>query len=326
MIKNLLTVSAIWILCVLVTYAENERNTSNTGSKESVTKLIKQLSDPQWNVRATAALNLGALNAKEAIPDLMKLLKDTNEKMPVRLNSAMALMKLNAKEAIPEIMKLLKERDEDTVEVAVLCLGKLGAKEAIPDLMQLLKDPKRADARLAAAYALGDIGAKEAIPELVKLLNDKHDDVCFAAGWALAKLDAKSVIPDVKKLMKNSDEGICFSISSALAKLGVKDAIPDLVRILNESKQSERRGLSAIVLVEIGEKDKVTKEVIKDIVLCAHDDVSGRAKSALKELGVGNEEIRTILTQSAKEKGKEGKEGNEKEGNEEGGENEEEGD
>ncbi|GBD36504.1 hypothetical protein HRbin36_01629 [bacterium HR36] len=96
-----------------------------------------------------------------------------------------------AKEAIPEVRKLLQDPDEDVQEWACSTLGRIGeaAKVAIPDLEKIILNRQAADkVRWAAAVALGNIGpvAVSATPTLLKALQDSDPWLRWAATEGLS--------------------------------------------------------------------------------------------------------------------------------------------
>jgi HEAT repeat protein len=96
-----------------------------------------------------------------------------------------------AKTALPELKKMLKDSDEEVRIVAVCALADMGpvAKETVPELIALLKDPSE-QIRAAAVEALGKMGpaAKAAIPRLREMLEEESDVLAEAVEQALAKV------------------------------------------------------------------------------------------------------------------------------------------
>src|SRR5262245_22896481 len=92
-----------------------------------------------------------------------------------RKQAANALAAVKSKEAIPELIRALKDKDAGVRASAAEALWTIGAEahEAVPHLVPLLKD-KEAGVRLNAAGALGDIGqqAATAVPALRQTLKD----------------------------------------------------------------------------------------------------------------------------------------------------------
>ncbi|MBI4833927.1 MAG: HEAT repeat domain-containing protein [Planctomycetes bacterium] len=257
---------------------------------EAAPYVIKLLKDDNY-VCAKAAEALGKLGAKEAIPRIKELMNRQNEY--VHMCAVVALGRLGAKEIIPDLMKFLKS---GYVRGSVAqALGYLGVKEAIPDIIKLLKDGAW-DVRWSAVSALGLLNAKESVPEIIKLLEDEHHDVRQCAVKTLEQLGDKEIIPAMRKLLNDKDLYMIGYAVMTLAKLGDKESITKIIRLMgfNYPGYGGLRGLFAIALVELGAKDKVTQDIVDDINIIAvnwHDGYKSRARAALKELGVSDEEI-----------------------------------
>lgn len=214
---------------------------------EAVIYLKKLLSDKSPRVRGGAAVGLGELRVKEAIPDIVNLLKKTvpNVVNLIKQGDAPAFMdimfsvdKLGAREASPELLKILKElmvhrdspdsrMDIDTPIVLgslVRILGYFRVQEAIPDLIKLLSD-KNESVRMSTVLALGRLGAKDATPELVKLLKDPNGDTRGLAAIVLVEFGAKDKVPqeiikDIESIIKWGGE-YKTRANFALKELGV---------------------------------------------------------------------------------------------------------
>jgi HEAT repeat protein len=94
-----------------------------------------------------AAEYLGA-GAKAILPDLIGALDDntpirTGDKTPVRLRAAVALGKMGpaAKEAVPKLSNMLKESDPALKRAALEALGQIGsaATFALPRLREMIR-------------------------------------------------------------------------------------------------------------------------------------------------------------------------------------------
>ncbi|MFH0887906.1 MAG: HEAT repeat domain-containing protein [Planctomycetota bacterium] len=208
-------------------------------AKEAIPELINLLDDE--GKCYMAMVTLGGLGAREAIPKIMNLLDDEHE----GLTALQTLVRLGAREAIPKIMTLLNDKYAEIRAAAAQSLSTLGAKEAIPEIMNLLND-ESGQVRLVAACVLGDLGVKEVtIPELIKLLNDKSISVRLSAACALGDLGAKDVaIPELIKLLKTTGDissSLYISAARALGRLNAREAIPELIKLLGDERGDVRR-------------------------------------------------------------------------------------
>ena len=225
--------------------------------KQRIQRLLSQLTVPDVNDRIYAAQELGEIGsaAKDAVPSLIKALKDEDE--VVRICAAEALRRIGELKAqVSTLIELLKGTNKYVCALAAETLGKIGraAKKAVPELREVLKD-KEEKVRRAAANALAGIGqaAKKAIPDLVETLKDKDQEVCQNAAMALAAIGLPAVAALIE-VLKNEDEHeqVRRAAIKALANIGweAKDAIPDLIEALKDkSKEVAKQTLRALVMI-----------------------------------------------------------------------------
>jgi HEAT repeat protein len=178
--------------------------TIGDNAREAVPALAKILvEDPDPGARIEAGLALTKMDsATEAVPELAQALVEDEEPL-VRMNAARALLRLGeeAKPAVPELIKALKDKANDTnanafhatiQEVVAVALGKAtaGTNEGVPALTEALKAARTIPGRKALARALGDVGpaAQAAVPPLQALLEDDNAYVREAARDALEKI------------------------------------------------------------------------------------------------------------------------------------------
>jgi HEAT repeat protein len=167
------------------------------GISQVVAEFSKGLQNPDAQVRVSILHGLRSLEtaAKEAIPDVAKLLVDAD---PATRDGARETLKRLAaewwthpriKDATPELRKGLASKDWRVREAAAATLGTIGssAKEVIPELIKSLADPELA-VREAVVKTLGEYSAeaKEAIPELER--TEREDPSPFVRNAASAAL------------------------------------------------------------------------------------------------------------------------------------------
>src|SRR3954452_20630576 len=117
-----------------------------------------------------------------------------------RRDSARALGALKAKQFVPELTAALRDGDDEVRSRAAEALWGIGgdARQSAPELIALLKD-RHATARLNAAGALGEMGADAtpAVPGLRDRLRDPDPYVRAQAAATLGKLrpSAADVVP-----------------------------------------------------------------------------------------------------------------------------------
>jgi HEAT repeat protein len=97
-------------------------------------KVVEMLeNDPNPNVRAAAAKTLGALNYKDAVPQLVKALNDEEW---VCFSVLEALTEMKEEKAVDPIISLLNNPSEAVRLAAIEALGKLGSQKAHQPLVE----------------------------------------------------------------------------------------------------------------------------------------------------------------------------------------------
>ena len=199
-----------------------------------------------------------------------------------------ALGKLGAKEAVPELMKQFYVAT--MTGSAIIALGDLGTKDIVPELERILKEGDDNALRQSAAYALGEMDVKEMVPELVKLLKDDKWLVHRIIINSLELYSNRVSFEESSRIVRNEVYNVRKAAAYALARMGAKEAIPELIK-LTQDKNKRVRGWAAIALVDLGEKSKISQELIGDIktVKSGSKEDKKRALKALNELGVAKD-------------------------------------
>jgi serine/threonine protein kinase len=174
------------------------------------------LSSPvnHYKSQAINALADFGQEAKNAIPDLIKLLKSQDDQ--ISSSAWNALVKVGSEAVVP-LTDLLKDERVKIRRKAVSALEQIGAGslEATTQLILALEDlDPEGDVRWYATIAIGKIGlpAKDAIPSLIKRLRDEKSGIRAYASWALGKmgLEAKDAIPVLLETLKDENSGDAF--------------------------------------------------------------------------------------------------------------------
>ncbi len=132
------------------------------------------LKDPADDVRVSVANYLGAIVSKDAVPDLIALLRDPGER--VRTAAADALTRIRFyHEQQAHWDRVLKGLDASPASAAEKLL--LQAKPGAPR-----------EQRLLAIESLGTLGVPEALPFLIEWTTDADADVAQKAKAAITQI------------------------------------------------------------------------------------------------------------------------------------------
>ncbi len=136
------------------------------------------------HLRAQAALVLGDLKAKGAVPALTAALAD--ESAEVRWRAAGALAAVRDPGSAAALLQAVRDPDPNTARAALDGLIALDAKDAVPTLREWLAAPGAG--RALAAEGLAQLQGREAVPALAAALWDADEEVGKAAAAALGGL------------------------------------------------------------------------------------------------------------------------------------------
>ena len=139
------------------------------------------------DVRAWAAKSLGLIEARIAVPLLMKSAEDQGDFF-LRLTSLESLVIFNATEALPVLVRRLEDPFPGARVVALEGLSKARDRSVVDKVLARLSD-RATDVRAQAVRTLADLGDPRARPPLEALRKTELEaDVQLALEAALARL------------------------------------------------------------------------------------------------------------------------------------------
>lgn len=213
---------------------------------------------------------------KAAVGPLTASLRDSSRDVRNRAAKALGLIGSDAKEAIPQLIRLLKtDRDTEVRREAAMALGRIGAdtQEALEPLIELVKSRNK-DLLLSAIIAIGDTRADsvEAVECLVPFLSDPNLDARLFATDSLGKLKSHTKLSvDLLKLsLRHRNEWIRYSSAIALASRGnaAGSAADELSALLPEQNNKTRvafaYALGRIAPKRKAEATKLLLEAVSD--------------------------------------------------------------
>jgi HEAT repeat protein len=189
---------------------------------------ISQLADKDLNVRRRAAYILGQMGspAKQAIPELVKMLEDRQSEPRWYAIDALGYFGPDAAVAVPAMIKSLESKVNDAIvrRRGARSLGRIGpaAKEAIPTLQAALASDDNLY-RVAAAQALWQIdNHPQALPTLIEVLKTGDNEAAMMAALALAELRPAdpSASAALVAALSHADFDVQHAAVDALAAIG----------------------------------------------------------------------------------------------------------
>jgi HEAT repeat protein len=142
------------------------------------------LNDPETDVKAAAADALGALQLKEAFPDLNAVYHDSTDWL-IQFSIVAALGELGAPESIDLLTEALASPVELVQTTAITALGELGDPRAV-DLVLPFVDHGDWQVRYRVAQTLSRFGGEAAMVALTQLAEDPEVAVAEVARGAIA--------------------------------------------------------------------------------------------------------------------------------------------
>jgi HEAT repeat protein len=231
-----------------------------THIEQALPSLLAGLKHQDADVRRSAASALGDAGSKaeRAAPGLIVALKDSDRSVSKEAAIALAWIgPAQSRDAVPRLMKALKDGQDQVggPSRATTALWKIGraAPETIPILIAGLKDPKL---RVDSAYILGLIGppARSAIPALVEASAHRDTKLRCSAAMALVEIEPTQAQAAVRVLMKevdNPDRDVRSYAVRGLGEIGPRAAEAAPVLIAALAAAQKRQGGSEPL--EIGE-------------------------------------------------------------------------
>ncbi|MFO0681672.1 MAG: HEAT repeat domain-containing protein [Sandaracinus sp.] len=220
--------------------------------RAEIVPTLRQLlrEDPQWEVRAAAGQALGRLAARDAVPDLVRALRDPV--VDVRVVAAAAIWRLPDPAAVPALVELLADADHTARDQAALALGVIRDTRATTPLSGLLHDPD-ATVRLDVVRSLGRIRDRAALEPLETFVRESRDAEERAEGInAIAALEAPERMDALGRLLDHTDRGVRQHAAEALGQVGDALVLPTLRHRLTVERVPQVRSAitAAIAAVE----------------------------------------------------------------------------
>lgn len=241
------------------------------------------------------------LDAEEKISRLPEyLLKDrsllNNEDSRVRYSTAKALRDLWSKDAIPDLISLLKKEFNsfhytDTLCAVAEALGELQAKEAVPLLILAIENGAINSDCSCVVEVLGKLQAKEAIPQLTELLKDPNHSVQYSARRALNKLQ------NISHLIYSGSESTVTLWNGTLSretfqfirkqKYAEEEKILELIIALNKSSEIDQyKILNVLIDLDGLNKSQIRAWISKVVKDLEKIDVSSESDLMKKSLAI----------------------------------------
>lgn len=198
--------------------------------------------DPEWRVRASAGRALGRLGMRDAMPELVRALRDPV--IDVRVVAAAAIWRLPDPAAVPALIELLRDPDASARQWSALALGVIRDLRATEPLLGLLNDSER-HVRMDVLRSLGRIRDPGAAVSLEAHARSTSRDLGerLEAVSSLAALEGQSKVDALLRLLSVPTREIRQHVIESLGEVGDALVIP----LLRDQRRRESGHLRQVV-------------------------------------------------------------------------------
>lgn len=248
--------------------------------------------------RRYAAELLGDHKDKEAIPHLMRALRDPEE--VVQKAVAEALGKLGDASIFEELAADLSDPSPCVRKYSAYVLGRLAKKEDrfVVEALESMAGDKDTNVRVEVIYALKEIGSASSRSIFVQGLTDGDARIRIYSATALGSLkgsDAGWALG--RALEQETDENVRRIIASALGKVGSVYSVGALVSALPNETPSVRADIASAL------SDVKTPEAIQALVgLLSDSSPEVRSKAAIGLLKARDRSTTRALADALKDR------------------------
>jgi len=149
-------------------------------------KLVDLLSSKNRNVRQDAAVTVGILRTREAVPKLQALYENDSNRQ-TRRKALQGLAYIGDPVSVPIFLKALYNSDASVRGYAAQGLARAKDEKTLPDLLRAAPAEKNADARLAMEFAITSLGRNDYLNSMITALGSGEADTAQAYLTELAR-------------------------------------------------------------------------------------------------------------------------------------------
>ncbi len=179
------------------TFISEAMSSQRDGAPMTNQSAVTDLLHPDKNVRIRAALDLGATQHRDALPDLVGRLGQEPDFF-VRENLTWAIVRMGP-DAVPPLLALLDTSDAATRLQAVHTLSKIADPASVAALSRVVGDPDDEVAR-RAIFALGQVGQPDALLTLRAELGHPDPERRHTLSTALVQFGHAALAPLLETL------------------------------------------------------------------------------------------------------------------------------
>lgn len=204
------------------------------------------LRSPSAGARLAAVRDAGFPRDVEAVPHLSGVLLRLDQPTRLRAAAALALGRIGDRVAVPALGEALKDPAPEVRYAAALALGRLPADGVATRLERVLKNDPVWQARYAAAIALGRTRRAFAAGILADVLaQDQAWQVRQQAARSLQDIGTPHAAQALAAALRDPDPSVRAAAGAALAAIGAPDQRQAVVEALRTEREPSVRAVLA---------------------------------------------------------------------------------
>ena len=189
----MITKSGLWLIILGLLTA---------GCASKADDWIQILEHPNAADRARAAIQIGEIGDRRAVPALIQTLRDRDAQ--VRLAASEALGKLGDRQAVDSLIAIVHDPNVMVGLTVVEALGNIGGEKAVETLLRIAQE-REGPLSLGAIQSLGTAGGDRSVKALTTALTDRARDVRWVAALTLAHLKNQQAMAPLIEALPQAD-------------------------------------------------------------------------------------------------------------------------
>lgn len=218
----------------------------------AIPALRTMLATPGRYARTMAIQGLGALAAREAVPDLLRILTAVPTDRGLAVESLRALRRIGDGQAAPALLAVSGDGRSDPLFRldAIAALGGMPPVDGTIDALLDLVSERDPNVRAAAFSALARVEPDSFISAIANMNADPHWTVRAAQAEALAVIEPARAIPALLARVQDADQRVVARVIASLAATKSPDVVPTVVAALGAEdlvvRMEAARGLGVL--------------------------------------------------------------------------------
>ncbi|MFH1421971.1 MAG: HEAT repeat domain-containing protein [Planctomycetota bacterium] len=266
----------------------------------AVPQLIKMLKDSEGIVCLSSAAALSKIKDPDSLPLLSDIVCDEKEKTLARVQAIEVLRRGRIPGAAAVFSSALKSADVKVAVEAAKSLARTGTHESAPALIEAIKS-ENSSLKLWSAYSLGYIGGENSSEALLNLLNDKDLEIVKIAVRALTMAGNSNLTGRIIKIFYNLDPDshnrreLIYLLSIYRTPEALSVLIDSALSAYPELRDESRRGLEKISSDIFADLSKKKSDIKNAIIVATTEMFEKKAGEKLaKEISDADADITAI--------------------------------